>query len=132
MVPKGVSQGIDGESGMMNKKQAQEPGVEKTTPIISPENARDQAGKDKGSEKGHKEVVLVLKLDQGRSFKVRNVGSKLVFGVGLHQHPAHMTPPKAFLGIVRIKISICITVMDTMSSTPPFDRAFHRCRPTEE
>eukprot|EP00732_Lithocolla_globosa_P004055 Lithocolla_globosa_v1_NODE_3516_length_1651_cov_2.508772.p2 type:complete len:136 gc:universal NODE_3516_length_1651_cov_2.508772:566-973(+) len=73
----------------------------------------------------------MLEINHFGSLEIRDIGTKFVGRIRQHQHPTKMAVPKAPFGVVWIKVGVGVTMMDAMASTPPLDRALHRCRPTK-
>lgn len=42
---------------------------------------------------------------------------------GLDNHPAHMGPEETVVGAVRVEVGVGITVVRTVTTSPPLDRA---------
>jgi hypothetical protein len=57
--------------------------------------------------------------------KVRDVGNSGL-AAGFDDHPADVGPEKAVVGTVRVEISVCVTMVGTMTTGPPLDGSLDR------
>lgn len=66
----------------------------------------------------------MLPLDDWVSREIRDVGSSDLSS-RLEKHPSNVGVPKSLVSVVRIELSVGVSVVSSVSSRPPFDRSFN-------
>lgn len=120
-----VGQRVDAESGLLNEEELQDTCVDETSPVVAPEKTSNQAGEKHSGSHHEKQVVAMLKHNNGVSSQVRDVCSGSVLRVGNAQHPAHVRKPKTLSGIVRVSVGVSESVVDSVRVAPPLDGTLH-------
>ena len=124
LITKPVGQGVDAESGLLNKEDSENTGVNESTGPVSPTETSNEAREDHAHENDRLDIVSVLPDNDRVVIQIRNVGTADAFGVLLHDHPPKMRVNEAFSDGVRILVRVGISVMRAMISGPPSDRTF--------
>lgn len=107
---------------MMHKNQSNDSRVNESTFGISPSDVSDYRRQYEAHEQDQRKVMLVLPFDDGIMSQVADIGNTRL-ATRLYQHPANVGEPKAFVCIVRVEFSVGVSMVSTVTSRPPFDRA---------
>lgn len=97
---------------------------------VPPSDPRYQGGKEIPEERCEEHVPCMLPLKQGVISEVGSVdgaGAKVRF----EEHPSNMGPEQSSLGVVWIKVCICMSMVGTMRASPPEARTLHSTRSSE-
>ena len=113
-----VSQGVDAERRVMEKKETKDAGEEVTTTIVAPAQAADERGNDEGHDERETEIVTVLPLDCLVVGEIGDVGGT-GFAARFEEQPADVRVEDTLVSTVRIKVSVGIAMMGSMTSCPP-------------
>lgn len=123
LVAEPVGQGVDTEGGLLDDKDAQDAGVDKSSPPITPAETGNQAGEDHAHEDDGLDVVAVLPDDNGVIIEIGDVGAANTLGVLLHDHPAKVGVDEALADGVWVAVGVGVPVVGTMVAGPPTDGA---------
>lgn len=121
LVTEPVSQGVDAEGGLLNEADTEDTGVDVATNPVTPAEAADESGKNKGHEDDGLEVVAVLPDNDGVLVEIGDVGTAGVLRVLLENHPAKVGVEKTLADGVWVLLSIGVTVVSTVLHGPPAD-----------
>ena len=109
---------------MMDETQPQNAGIDISALRITPKIPRDECGDSEAHNEDQWDEILVLPLDDGTMGEVRDVrytGSSTWF----EHDPSHVRVEEPLMGVIRVKVGVGVTMVGTMATTPPLDRAFH-------
>ena len=109
---------------MVDKDESSYGGVEEATTPVVPSQASDDGGEDEANQQDQGQVELVLELDDGVSSQVGNVGNTRLPS-RLDNHPTDVRPEETIVGTVWVQVGVGVSVMSTVSSSPPVDRSFN-------
>lgn len=115
---------------MVNKDQTTSASIHETALEVAPSKARDKSRRNERHDQEHLHIPAVLELNDGITRQIAHI-SNTRFPAGLEHHPADMRPEQAVLRSVRIQVGICVTMMGTMATRPPFDGALDGARACE-
>ena len=109
---------------MMDETQPQHTGIHISALRITPKIPRDECGDGESHNEDQRDEVLVLPLDDCAPGEVRHVrctGS----ATGFEHDPSYMGIEEPLMGVVWVKVGVGVTMVSTMATTPPLDRALH-------
>jgi len=124
LVPEPVGKRVDTERRVVDKQEPSGTGKEESALPVSPSEPSYKRGEDDTHEQKHRNVVLVLPPDDLVSGQVRDVGNSDLAS-RLDEHPSYMRPPETLVGRVRVELGVGVSVVCSMASRPPFDRALN-------
>lgn len=129
-----MSQRVDAEGSLLNKENSKDSSIDESAPPVTPAEAADEHWEDHTHEDENLEVVLVLPDDDWVFVEIGNIGSTNSLWVLLHQHPSEMRVHQAFADRIWIFLGVGVSVMSTMITSPPSDRALDSttANPSEE
>lgn len=110
-----VGKGVDAESRLLNHKDTQNSGVDKSADPIAPAKASDEGREDESHEENTLHEVPVLPNDNRVLVQVRDIGTANSLGVLLHDHPADVAVQEAFANRVGILLSVGVSVVSAMT-----------------
>ena len=116
------------DAHVVHKAETSCTGKEETTPPVAPTETGDESGHDESHGEQKSDIVLVLPPDDLVSGQVGNVGNTDLAS-RLDNHPANVSPPETLVSRVRVEFGISVSVMGSMTSRPPFDRALDGTSP---
>jgi hypothetical protein len=112
---------VEREYAVMHHTHAQRPRVDVPAPPIAPEIAGNRGGDGEAHEDDEGHVPSLLPAHDRALSKVADVGYARPT-TRLDEHPADVAPPKAAVGIVRVKVGVDVAVMCAVAPSPPPDR----------
>ncbi len=107
----------------MKEAETDYTGIDTSATSVTPTVMGNEGGNGKGRDDDEDEVILVLPLDDSVLVQVSDVGDTRL-ATGLDEHPANMRIEKATVSIVRVKVSVGVAMMGTVTTRPPLDGAF--------
>jgi hypothetical protein len=115
LVSEPVSKRVDTESSLLDEANAEDTGIDQTTPPVTPTKTSDESREGKSHEKNRLDVVLVLPDNNGVLVEIGDIGSALALRVLLQDHPSHVRVHKTLADRVRVLVGIGITVVNTVT-----------------
>lgn len=127
-----VGQGVDTEGRVVNKDEASDGSVEESSTPVTPAVAGNDSWEDEAHESDQRQVELVLELDHWVSSQVRDVGNTRLAS-WLDNHPTHVGPQKTVVGSVWVQVSVGVSVVSAVTTSPPVDGTLdgtgsHECK----
>lgn len=123
LVTEPVGQRVDTEGSLLDEENTQDTSIHKTTPPVTPAKTSDHHGENETHERDDFNVVAVLELNNGVLVQVGDVSAADTLGVLLHDHPSQVRVQETLADGVGIFLSVGITVMSTVTTSPPADGA---------
>jgi hypothetical protein len=108
----------------MDEEQTCSTTIKVATLPVTPAKAGNESGEDEPHEEEQVDVVLVLPPDDFVLAQVTDIGNTRL-ATWLEEHPANMSMPEAFMSVVGIEFGIGVSVVSTVASGPPLDRALN-------
>lgn len=108
----------------MHKDQPGSTSEEEPTPPVTPTKTGNKGWEDETHEKEKSKVILVLPSNDSVAAQVRHIGNTDLAS-RLDQHPADVSPPETFVCGIRVELGVGISVMRSVTSRPPLDRALY-------
>ena len=124
LISEPVSEGVDAEGSLLDEADTEDTTVNEAAEEVTPEETTEQSREDESHEDDRLDVVAVLPDDDRVFVQVSDVGTALVLGVLLENHPSHVRVEKTLADRVRILFGIGVTVVSAVTSRPPSDGAF--------
>lgn len=107
----------------MNDDKTNDTCVNVSTPRVVPEQPRNDGGNDETTDEDELQVPPVLPSDDGVLGEITDIcGTGL--SARLDKHPTDVGPVETLVGVVWVKVGVGVSVVSTVTSGPPFDRAF--------
>jgi DNA replication initiation complex subunit (GINS family) len=123
LVTEPVSQRVDAESSLLNEADTENASVNETTKPVIEHETTEAGGEDKTHEDDTLQVVLVLPNDDGVLVEISDIGTASTLRVLLEHHPSEVRVQEALANRVGIILSVGITVVSSVATGPPADRA---------
>lgn len=125
LISEPVRQRVYTESCVVDKDETEDTSIEVATTPIAPAKSSDQHWEDESHENCDFTEVLVLPHDNRVGIEICNICSADLLRVLFQYHPTKMGVPKAFSYRVWVFLRVGVSVMSTVISGPPSDRALH-------
>lgn len=108
---------------MVYEAQAGGAGVDETASPVTPTETRDGHRKEESHADNELQVPAVLPPDNLVLAQVTDV-SDTRLATRLNDHPANVRPPETQMRVVRVELGVGVSVVRTVTTGPPLDRAF--------
>jgi hypothetical protein len=115
LVAEPVGKRVDAEGGLLDEANTEDTSVDETTPPVTPAETSNDSRESKSHEKNTLDVVLVLPDDNGILVEIGNVGSALLLGVLLENHPSHVGVHETLADGVGVLLGIGVSVVNSVT-----------------
>lgn len=109
------------ERRLLHEEEAQDSGIYGAAHPVVPEDSSHCRREDDAKCKGPEYIVSVLECDEFISVKIRSIRPSNPLRILLQQHPPHVCVCETLLHRIRILGRICVSMMRSVSSSPPTD-----------
>ena len=119
-----VSEAVYAERTVVDDGKSSCTSIDEAAQVVTPEQTRDKGRHAEAHDEEKWKVPAVLPSDDETVAEVADVNSAWT-AAWLDDHPTNVRPKEALVRVIRVEIRICITVVGTVTPTPPFDRFFN-------
>lgn len=110
---------------MVNENESSGTGKEESTSPVSPSESSNHGRESETHKQEKGKIVLVLPFDNSVPGQIRDIRYSNLSS-GFNNHPSDVCPPEALVSRVRVELGVGISVVCSVTSRPPFDRALNR------
>jgi len=108
----------------MDKDQTKDSSIYVSTTSVAPEQPRNDGRNDETRERNELEVMPVLPPDDGILAQIAYI-CHTGLTTRLQNHPTNVRVPETHMRIIRVEVSVRVSMVGSVSSCPPLDGALH-------